>query len=448
MSDLRGAGDGTRVPRPVETGLVRAMGITALAAGIVNVTIGGGIFRLPSAAASLLGPSAFLAYLLCGVAMALIVTCFAEAGSRVSLTGGLYAYTEVAFGPLVGFLVGVMLWAGLTVALSAVATFFVDSIAALVPGLGPVGRVGVLAVTLGALAALNAIGVRAASRFNGVMTVAKLLPLLLFIVAGAFAIRAPNLHVASTPPFADVGRASVVLIFAFLGIEAGLVPSGEVRDPARTVPRAIALAMVGVTAVYLAVHLVAQGILGASLAAQKTPVAEAAGVALGGWGRTLILVGSSLSMFGYVSGMTLSAPRVLYAFARDGFLPRALARVHPRWHTPTLAIAVQTVLVFLLAASGKFEQLAVIANGTVLAVYAACCLAVLELRRRDVRIEGKPFRAPAGGAIPLLAVAAIGVMMWQLKPREWGAVGLTLLLGLVAYAVAKLRRADGKAPES
>jgi len=169
-----------------EGSLIRALGTWGLAASIVNVTIGGGIFRLPAAAAAALGPAAPTAYVVCAIAMVLIVLCFAEAGSRVSLTGGLYAYVEVAFGPLVGFLTGALLWAGITAATAAVSSFFADALTALIPALA-VGhaRAICLVVILVALAALNVAGVRGASRFNAVMTIAKLLPLLLLVIVGA-----------------------------------------------------------------------------------------------------------------------------------------------------------------------------------------------------------------------------------------------------------------------
>ena len=130
------------------------------------------------------------------------------------------------------------------------------------------------------------------------------------------------------------------------GVESALVPSGEVKDPARTVPRAILLAMAGITLLYLALQLVAQGVLGATLATSKaTPLADAAGLAIGGWARALLLVGATVSMFGYVSGMTLAIPRALYAFGRDGFLPAPIARIHPAFGTPVLAIVVQSAIV-------------------------------------------------------------------------------------------------------
>ena len=418
-----------------ERSLVRALGTWGLAASILNITVGGGIFRLPAAAAGALGAAAPIAYIVCAVAMGLIVLCFAEAGSRVSLTGGLYAYVEVAFGPLIGFLCGVMLWAGITAATAAVTSFFADALGALVPPLASEpARTASIVVILGALAALNIAGVRGASRFNAVMTVAKLLPLIALVVVGASAVRGENLRWTSTPATPDVARASAVLIFAFLGVESALVPSGEVHDPSRTVPRAIFLAMIGATVLYLSVQLVTQGILGPALVGQKTPLAEAAAVAMGASGRTLILVGSTVSMFGYVSGMTLAGPRMLFAFGRDGFVPAQLAMVHSRFKTPYVSIVVQTLVVIGLAVTGSFEKLAIIANGSILVVYAACCLAVIQLRRKGVQESGTPFRVPFASVVPILAFLAIAWIMTSLSADEWRALLVVLAVAAIAYA--------------
>lgn len=425
-----------------EARLVRALGVWALAAGIVNVTVGGGIFRLPSAAASSLGGAAPIAYLVCAAAMALIVLCFAEAGSRVDLTGGPYAYVEVAFGPFVGFLAGVMLWVVGTLALSAVTTLFADSVGALVPALAGGGaRAGLLVVVLALFAAINVAGVRQGSAVNAVATVAKLLPLLLLVAVGALAVRGGNLSWGETPAASDVARASAVLIFAFAGIESALVPSGEVKDVARTVPRAIFLAMIGITALYLAVHLVTQGILGGALAGHPTPLAEAAGRAMGPAGRTLLLVGASISMFGYIGGMTLAVPRALFALGRDGFLPRAVASVHPRHRTPHVAIAAQAVVTIALALTSGFERLAILANLATLLLYAACCLAAWELRRRDVRAGGYPFRVPGGAVVPFLALGAIAYLLSSITLDEWAMAGAVLAVSALLYLLTRGARA-------
>lgn len=439
------------IQRTSESSLVKAMGVWGLAASIVNITVGGGIFRLPASAAAALGPAAPLAYIVCAVVMGLIVLCFAEAGSRVSLTGGVYAYAEVAFGPFIGFLVGVMLWAGITTATAAVTSFFADALAALIPTLGGSARPLTLVVILAGLAALNIAGVKGANRFNAVMTAAKLVPLLLLIAVGVFAMKASNLSWTTAPAASATGRASAVLIFAFLGVETALVPSGEVKDPARTIPRAIFLAMLAVTLLYLAIQVVAQGVLGSSLAAQKNPLAEAAAVAMGPAGGTLILVGSAISMFGYVSGMTLAVPRMLFAFGRDGFLPARLAAIHSRFKTPHVAIVVQTILVAALALSGSFEKLAIIANGSVLLVYAACCCAVYPLRRRNVAAGSTPFHVPLASIIPAVSLACIAWLLGTLSAGEWESLLLVVVLAVIVYFAslpsrrAALTRAEGAA---
>jgi basic amino acid/polyamine antiporter, APA family len=423
-----------------ERGLARVIGRWGLAAGIVNVTVGGGIFRLPSGVAAEVGAAAPLAYLACTVAMGLIVLCFADAGSRVSMTGGPYAYVETAFGPFVGFVSGALLWVGITLALSAVSTFFADSLLALVPALGATGRRVAIVAVLIVLAAANVRGVGGVTRFNAFATIAKLLPLALLVFAGLVAMRWSNLAWHGAPSAGAVSRASVLLIFAFLGVESALVPSGEVRDPARTVPRAIFLAMTAVAVLYVTIQLVAQGLLGDALAKDPTPLASAAAVALGPWGRTLILVGSAVSMFAYVSGMTLAVPRMLFAFGRDGFLPAGLARVHPTWRTPYVAIVVQVIIVAALALFARFEVLAVAANVTVLLVYAACCVAAAELRRRDVRAGGMPFEVPGGAVVPWLALLVIAWLLWGLRLDEWIAAGVVVLVAMGVYAVTAASR--------
>lgn len=423
-----------------ESRLVRGIGAWGLTAGIVNVTVGGGIFRLPSGVAATLGASAPIAYIACTFAMALIVICFAEAGSRVSMTGGPYAYVETAFGPLIGFVAGVMIWVCSTLALSAVSTFFADSLVALVPALGATGRGVALVLVLAMLGAANARGVAGMTKINAVATVAKLLPLLLLVVVGLLRMDTSNLHSAAAPTGASISRASMLLIFAFLGLETALMPSGEIRDPARTVPRSIFLAMTAVAVLYVLIQIVAQGVLGSALAGDPTPLASAAGAVFGPAGRTMILVGSSASMLVYLSGMTLALPRMLFAFGRDGFLPARLASVHATWRTPHVAIAAQCVVVASLALMANFEKLAVAANVTGLLVYGACCIAAAELQRRDVRAGGTPFQVPGGRIAPWLAVGVIGWLLWQITWQEWRAAAAVVGAALVAYAVTHASR--------
>lgn len=425
-----------------EHSLVRAVGVWGLAAAIANVTIGGGIFRLPAAVAGALGAAAPLAYLVCAVAMGLIVMCIAEAGSRVSLTGGPYAYVELAFGPFFGFQAGVMLWVLGTYAVAAVATVFADNVATLIPALaGPIPRAALLIATFAIVGGVNMIGVSQGSRLNQITTVAKLAPLLLLIVVGVFSIQGENLAITTVPASGDVLRASIVLIFAFTGIETALVPSGEVQSPSRTVPRAIFVAMIGVTLLYVALQYVAQGVLGAALATSATPLADAAGIVLGPWGRTLLLIGVVVSTFGYLSGMALAVPRALYAFARDGFLPASIASVHPTWKTPHIAIALQLAVTCTLAITSGFGSLAIIANVAALLVYFFCAVAALELRRRNVQSGGIPFRVPGAGVVPILACVVIIGMLTSITLDEWTSIVITAAAAAGLYVLSYRDRA-------
>jgi len=418
--------------------LVRVMGTFGLAAAIINITVGGGIFRLPANVATSLGPAAPVAYLVCAAAMALIVLCIADAGSRVSLTGGPYAYIGVALGPYAAFLAGVMLWMLGLFATAAVSTVLAASLGQLVPALG--GRVmetAVLVAVYAFWALVNVRGVALGARLNSIATVAKLVPLVLIAVGGLFFVRAEHMTVTAWPAATDIARTSLLLIFAFAGVETALVPSGEVRDTARTVPRAIALAMAGITLLYIALQASAQGILGPALPGAATPLADAAGLAFGGWGRVLLLAGAAVSMFGYLGGMTLSVPRAVFAMAGDGFLPRALAAVHPVHRTPHVAILTQSLAALVLAVTGTFERLAILANVAALALYFGCALASWRLRAGGVAGATAGARVPLGGVAPFLAMPVILWLLTGLTRDEWIGFAAVVAAGSLVYMMTR-----------
>jgi len=421
-------------------GLVRAIGGRQLTASIINSTIGAGIFVLPAIAAAGLGAAAPVAYIVCAALMALIVCCVAAAGSRVSLTGGIYAYVEVAFGPYVGFLAGVLYFLTATFAVASVSSALSGSVGALWPAAGsPAGRAILIAGLFTGLAAVNVRGVTPGIRVVETLTVAKLLPLLVLVGGGIWFVNPVYLRWPGVPAAPAIGRAAIVLIFAFVGLEIALVPSGEVRDPARTVPRALFSALAITTILYLLIQCVAQGLLGPAMASfSNAPLAEAASRVLGESGRLLVLLGAVVSMFGYVAGDMLGSPRSLFAFAQDGVLPRVVARIHPRFHTPHIAIAIYACIVAALAISSSFTRLAVLANVAALTLYLMCVAASYELQRRDVRADGGiPFAVPGGPAVPILAAAVIVWLLSNATRREFGVEALVLAVASVFYLIRK-----------
>jgi amino acid transporter len=431
------------LPRQTDDGLVRAIGVRRLIASIVNVTIGAGIFVLPAVVAAGLGTAAPLAYIVCAVLMALIVTCFASAGSRVSLTGGLYAYVEVAFGPFVGFLAGILYSLMAVFAVASVASAFAGSVGALWPwATTAAGRTTVLLTLFALLAAVNVRGVELGARLIEAVTVAKLVPLLTLVVCGLFYTGGRSAAIGTLPDLSTLGRTAIVLIFAFVGVEVALVPSGEIRDPARTVPRALFSALAITTALYLAIQYVAQALLGPALPQfASAPLAEAASRIFGPGGRLFMLIGAVVSMFGYVSGDMLGSPRTLFAFARDGILPRAFGRVHPRYHTPHVAIVAYAILVAALAISSSFTQLAVLANVAALSLYLLCVAGSWELQRRDVHMGGTPFAVPGGPVVPALAIVVIVWLLSQATRREFLVEAVVLGLASVFFMLRRKRDA-------
>jgi len=403
--------------------LRRVIGVGGLAAAIFNITVGAAIFVLPAHMAGSLGAAAPLAYLVCAVATALVALCIAEAGSRVPQSGGPYAYVGTALGPYAGYLCGVLLWLGITLAMAAVATVLADAVGGLLPGMsGPVPRALLLIAVIAVLAVVNIRGAALGSQVSGIATVAKIVPLIAFVALGLSHVRAENFAVGSFPPLARLGESGLLLMFAFFGMESALQVSGEVRDGARTVPRAIALAVTGVGVLYVAVQLVAQGILGSALAAPETgkaPLAAAAEQFAGRTGATLILIAMIVSTFGFMTATMLSTPRTLFALAVDGYLPRSLGSVHRAYRTPHVAIAIEGVIVCVIAITGTYVTLAIVADVAILLVYLACCVGTWRLRRLGAGAADKPFLMPAGRVVPWIAAGLIVALLARATAQAW-----------------------------
>ena len=425
-----------RQAEQVDHQLIRGIGVPALSANIVSSTIGAGIFVIPAAVAKGLGSAAPLAFICCAIAMVLFVTCFAVAGSRVSLTGGLYAYVEVAFGRYVGFLAGILYFLTALGAVAGVVNVLADSIALVFPILGgPMLRIVVMFAVYALLVWINILGVREGANAVTAITVAKLLPLLLFIGVGIFFIHPPNLSWSGWPGSKSLGDAVILLMFAFVGIEVALIPSGEVKNPSRTVPRSAYLALVVTTIVYILIQLVAQGTLGADLANHPdAPLAEAAAKFLGNVGRTILIAGATISAFGFVTSDILSSPRMIFAFGRDGALPRFFAHVHPRYRSPDIAIITYAAIAFILSISGSFQRLAVLSNVAVLLMYFLCCAACWFLIQRNIRSDGEPLKFPGMKIIPVLAILVIIWILAQSALNQ-SQVGSDTRAGLLNAAI-------------
>ena len=429
--------------------LVRAIGTRQLTLSIINVTIASSIFLMPATVAERLGAAAPIAYVVCATLMTLIALCFAAAGSRVSSTGGLYAYIDTAFGGFAGFLGGYLYSVTACLSVASVAAAFAGTAGVIWPMFATgSARSLLLAVLFAALAAVNVRGITPGIRLIEVITAAKLIPLLFLVFAGVWSLNVDFLRM-SMPTVSQVGQASIVLLFAFVGVEVALTPSGEIRDPAKTVPRSILTALAVATSTYLAVQTVAQGTLGPELPLFKdAPLVETAGRLFGTGAKVIFLIGMAVSIFGYIAGDMLGTPRALFALARDGVLPSALVRVHPRYRTPALAIVLYAAVVAALAISSSFERLVVMANVSALLLYLMCVAASYQLQRRDVRMAGTPFNLPGGMLIQLLAAAGIVWLLAQATPEEWTIEAYVLAAAIIYYVAKRFLRTPSAAAAS
>lgn len=425
-------------------GLVRGIGTIAFALTIINTIVGSGIFGLPAAAAAIMGPAAVLGYVGCSLLVGLVALCFAESGSRLPETGGTYAWARAAFGPAVGATVGyLMAFANFMGSNAAVGALLVASLRLALPQWPAVPVVLVILLYL-LIGITNIRGVSAGARVSAFSVVVKLVPLLVLVAVGLTAIIPTNLAWPDPPSVGTLGKGMVLLFFAFMGAEGPLSASGEVRNPSRTIPRALALAVLGTGTLYILVQLVAQGVLGDRLAqAADAPLAEAAAVVFGPAGRTFMLWAAVLSTAGYLTADILSGPRVLFALSQDGLLPSFLNRVHPAFHTPYVAILVYVPMCAMLALSGTFRQLAVFAAAGTLTIYLISALGVLRLRRLGVSQRENPFVVPGGPVIPVIAALIVVGLLSSLTGRELlataGLAGAGFFVGAVRSRVTKTR---------
>lgn len=416
--------------QPSSPGFVRAVSRWQIVGLSINDVIGSGIYLLPAATAVLLGPASVWAVLLAGIAVALLVLCYAQAASYFDQPGGSYLYAREAFGPFVGFEIGWMVWLTRIASAAALSNGLADAVARFwSPAAEGGGRLLIVVGSLALLTFINVIGVKSAARTGVALVIGKLLPLALFILIGVFYIDTSLLTGGEAPPLRNLGEAALLLLFAYAGFENIPAAAGEFRNPRRDVPFALLTMIATVTLIYAAVQLVAQGTL-ANLAASQTPLADAAANFSGEALALILTVGATISILGTNSNTMLFGPRVLYSLAQDGFGPRMLANIHPRFHTPAVAIITQGVLALGLALSGSFVKLALLSVVARLCAYIGTVLSLLVLQRRYANHPGA-LKLPGGPIIPL---AALLLSLGLLASATLG----NLLAAAVALAVGAL----------
>ena len=426
-----------------DEGLKREIGLWGLSSSLINAVIGSGIFVLPAIVSEGLGPSGILAYLFCGFLITIIMLCFAEVGSKITVTGGSYAYIEAAFGKYFGFLTtNVSIFGASAVATAAVINALANTLSYLMPIFQEQLFRALFFITVFSIfASINIVGVKQGIILVKIATLAKLSPLLLLIFWGMTQISIDNLTWETMPSLDQFGKISLMLFFAFQGAESALSVGGEVKSPNKTIPKAIMLSLAVIVVIYIAIQIVAQGILGDSFPNyMAAPLAEVANRILGPFGITLMIIGACVSMFGYLSGDILTMPRVLFRSSMDRVIPiKALSVVHPRFSTPYMAVITYAFICCILAISGEFKQLATLASASVLLIYLGVACAVIKLRTNG-KVYDKGFKIPGGYTVPIFSIVTILWFLSNLSSKEMIAISLFLAVFSVIYYVIKYYR--------
>ncbi|MCL1636081.1 APC family permease [Luteimonas sp. SX5] len=434
-----------------DAALVRAVGSMALTAAVINIIVGAGIFKMPATLSAQMGAAAPLALIAGALAILPVALCFAAVGSRAAATGGPYTYASAVFGPFAGFIAGALMWISNVASSAGVSAALSVQVAGLFPAFAEPGpRAGLIVSVYLAVFALNAYGVRLGARAIAVLATLKLTPLFLLTGVGLFFVDWNHISWTDVPSWSAMGTSMVLVMFAYSGMETALIPSGEVRDVSKSVPRATIAAILLVVLLYLGLQVVTQGVLGPALGQSGVPLADTAGALWSSSGRTVLLLTACVSMLGFLMGNLLGTSRLVFALGRDGYLPSAFGRVSASHRVPLLAITAHAGLACVLAltsvldaselVAGGFDTLVLISGGGNCLVYITVCLAAWRAQRIDLRERGEPFVMPGGGAIPLISVVAMVAIVATLTAKEWLALGGALAALIAVYAILRTMR--------
>ena len=400
----------------------------------INSIIGAGIFGLPSKILPSSGVYSVAAFFACAAVVLIFILCFAEVSSRFDKTGGPYLYTLTAFGRFPAFLLGwlvllarIFTYATLINLVPTYLTFFSPQLNE------PTTRIGIMLVITAGIFYINHIGVKNLASFSNVFTVSKLLPLTVFIIVGLFFLQPSLFTIKHTPSLHEFSNSVLLLVFAFGGFESVLITTGEIKNPAKSLPFALLTATAVVATFYILIQVVSIGTL-PTLAKTDKPLADAAVGFMGNGGGLLITLGAVVSILGTLMVIILGGSRLPFAFSEEKQFPALFSYTHPKYNTPTWSLVVVSIAAFGVAVSWTFISALTTAAIIRVTYYLVGCASLIQLRRVMKEQTGH-YKAPFGN---IIAVAGILLSFWLLstaKMIELRNSGIFLAAGAVVYFV-------------
>jgi len=410
---------------------------------VVGAIIGADIYVASSFGAAYLGPSSILAWIVAGAIAVVVALCFAQCAALLPRVGGPYAYAKEAWGPFAGFVVGWSLWLAEWVSLAVFPVAFTRYLMFFYPNLEWTYQIIIKGLFVAFLAVTNIVGAKAAGKINDVLTLVKLAPLIFFSGIGLLyiilnsTVALSNLTPFSPYGFSNFGVALVLIFWAYAGFEISTIPADEIKDPSRTIPRAIVLGISIVLIFYLTTNIVLFGVRPhEQLAKDTAPLASATASVLGTTsilaliGGAIVSVGALVSVAGSDESGMIGASRLGYALAVDGLYPSIFAKVHPRFKTPFLAITIQAITALVAAIVGNLGMLIATSVFLMAIAYVATSASVFSLRKKNLKPQ---FRSRGGLLIPSLGIIFSLYLITQCAITQIATGTALLLAGVPIY---------------
>jgi basic amino acid/polyamine antiporter, APA family len=415
-----------------EADLVRGIRRWDLVAITINGIIGAGIFGLPSRVYALIGTYSLIAFVACALVVALIILCFAEVSSRFDDTGGPYLYAREAFQPAVAFEVGWLIWLARITAFAANCNLLINYLSYFwLPATTPLWRASIIVLVVAVLAVINLLGIRQAAIVSNAFTIGKLVPIIIFIAAGLFFLNPQAFELGPSPTTGDFSKSVLLLVYAFTGFEMATIPAGEVRDPQRSLPRALLIAILVVAILYILIQVVCVGTL-PGLGQSQRPLADAGSQFLGAAGGAIISAGAIISITGNLNILLLSGSRLPFAMAEQKQLPAFVGNIHTKFFTPYVSILITAGLMLFLTLKSSFVAALTISTIARLVTYGATCLALPVFRARH-DTPAAMFRLPGGTIIAILSLLLIIWLLLNATLNEVRATAYAAAAGLLIY---------------
>jgi amino acid transporter len=421
--------------------LLRGIGFAGAAVLVLNSVIGAGIFALPGAIAARAGVLSPWLFLVIGILVITIVLTFAELASYFKDSGGPVLFTTSAFGPLVGFSTGWILFVSRMTAFAANTNAMAVYLAVVWPWFGSgIGRGLLIVVVCSTLTWANVLGVKEGVRTMAVITFLKIVPILILILLGLQHVSGDTLFPANMPTIDDLGGTTLLLIYAFVGFESATIISGETKKPKETLPKALVQMIMVIGVLYFLIVLVYISVLPDAGASQAT-LTEVGRELMGPAGAIMITFAAFFSIGGNLSSIMLAVPRLPFALAEERLLPRWFGHVHEKYSTPSNSIMLLGGLGLVFALTGSFEKLAAASSLTRLISYVLCIGSLPIIRRKATEDEKREaYRLKGGYTIPTVALLLCLWIGAQSTTQAWQVTGVMLAAGLGLYALASKRR--------